>query len=282
MKKMGLFGKHGCGKGFGKGDGKHEEKEFGGKHGCEKGFGGKHGKHGWGKHGCGGKWKKECRHDKPAKCQKRGCEQKRESHAADFVQDVNLPDGAVVLPGPVTKQWQLKNTGSVKWPEGAKMIFLRGNRELLGEIEEFSVPLAEPNQTVEVACPILVPQKPGQYSAFFQLANKDRDVFGHRFWVELVVNEETKQPVPEAKVKLPEPVPEAKAKLPEPVEDKKVVQGLSSTIPAEVSKHGASLAILEKMGFVNEKLNISLLERAQGNVEQVVSWLLEMESSMPR
>jgi len=158
------------------------------------------------------------------------------------------------------------------------MVFLRGNRELLGDIEEFAVPLAEPNQTVEVACPILVPQKPGRYSAFFQLANKDRDLFGHRFWVELLVKEETKQ---ETK----QPVAEVKSKLPEVEADKsKVVQGLSSTIPAvsipaEVSKYASSLGVLEKMGFLNEKLNLSLLERAQGNMEQVVSWLVDMQNS---
>jgi len=51
------------------------------------------------------------------------------------------------------------------------------------------------------------------------------------------------------------------------------------TSPKPTPKYASALGVLEKMGFVNEKLNTSLLERAQGNVEQVVTWLLEMENS---
>jgi hypothetical protein len=214
--------------------------------------------------------------------------------AAEFVQDVNIPDGSVVVPGTIVKQWRLKNTGAARWPEGSKIIFLRGARELLSEREEFEVPLAEPGQSVEAAVPIIIPQKAGRYSAYFQLADKERTVFGHRFWVEFVVKEEEKrikeeekriQPAPSAPLKEPqaplkEPQVEVKEKVVEVKE--KVVQGLNSTIPTPApSKYASSLGVLEKMGFVNEKLNISLLERSQGNIEQVVTWLLEMENSMP-
>jgi len=203
---------------------------------------------------------------------------------------VNIPDGTVVVPGTLVKQWKLKNTGSAKWPEGCKIIFLRGARELLAEREEFEVPLAEPGHTVEVSAPLIVPGKPGRYSAYFQLADKDRSVFGHRFWVELVVKEEEKriQPLP-TEPQEPREVEVKTKKEPQEVEVKeKVVQGLNYTIPAPApipaptpSKYASSLGVLEKMGFVNEKLNLSLLERAQGNIEQVVTWLLEMENSMP-
>jgi len=197
--------------------------------------------------------------------------------AAEFVQDVNIPDGSVVVPGTVVKQWRLKNTGAAKWPEGSKIIFLRGARELLAEREEFEVPLAEAGQVVEVAVPISVPEKAGNYSAYFQLADKDRTVFGHRFWVEFVVKEEEKRIQPALSGPVNEPQVEAK---------EKVVQGLNSTIPTPTpapapTKYASSLSVLEKMGFVNEKLNTSLLERSQGNIEQVVTWLLEMENSMP-
>jgi poly [ADP-ribose] polymerase 7/11/12/13 len=179
--------------------------------------------------------------------------------AAEFVQDVNIPDGSVVVPGAVVKQWRLKNTGATKWPEGSKIIFLRGAREILAEREEFEVPLAEPGQVVEVAAPITIPEKAGRYSAYFQLADKDRTVFGHRFWVEFVVKEEEKriQPAPSAPVKEPqapakEPQVEVKEKVVEVKE--KVVQGLNSTIPTPApSKYASSLGVLEKMGFVNEK-----------------------------
>jgi len=266
-----------------------------------------------------------------SKCHRRKCETE---FAADFVEDINIRDGAILVPGGVVKQWRLKNTGSTKWPEGSKAIFLRGARELLGEQEEFSVPLAEPGHSVDITVPLLVPEKAGKYAAKFQLADKDRNVFGHRFWVEFTVKEEEKlrssapvsSPVKEASLPVKEvkeaplpvkeaplpvkeaplpvkeaPLPVKEAPLPVkeaplPVkeakegikevdvkETKKVVQGLASTIPVPPtpSKHASSLGVLEKMGFVNEKLNSSLLDRSQGNIEQVVTWLLEMENSMP-
>jgi len=80
-------------------------------------------------------------------------------------------------------------------------------------------------------------------------------------------------------------------------DETKISQGLNSTIPLypiisnspvitlpvpepkPVPKYASALGVLEKMGFDNEKLNASLLERAKGNVEQVVTWLLQMENS---
>jgi hypothetical protein len=39
------------------------------------------------------------------------CRKHQTPFAAEFVQDVNIPDGSVVVPGTVVKQWKLKNTG---------------------------------------------------------------------------------------------------------------------------------------------------------------------------
>jgi len=241
-----------------------------------------------------------------SKC-RRSRHPKSEIHAK-WVKDVNFPDGSVIAPGiTVIKQWQIKNAGSSTWPEGSKVIFLRGNRELLGEQEEFSVPVAQPGQTVDISCPITVPTKPGRYSAYFKLADKDRVVFGQRFWMEFSVAEETKN------IKSAAPKPEFKKEIKEDkVEDNsKVVQGINSVIPPipsapttstvtapvtilpalpatstttnvpEPSKYANALGVLERMGFVNVQLNNSLLERAQGNIEQVVTWLLEIENSIP-
>jgi len=256
-----------------------------GKHFAKHGF--EFGKHGFGKH-CGRRFFESDTENRTSKChRRRHCSRKAEEQAqekagtcaSEFVKDVNFPDGSIVAPGSLVKHWLLKNSGSTQWPEGSKLIFLRGNRELLGEVEEFPVPLAQPGESVEVSCPISVPAKSGRYSAYFQLADKDRSVFGHRFWIEIIVKAEEKQPVKEVK----QPAKEVKQPAKEAqVEDKtKVVQGLSSTLPVE-PKYGSALGVLEKMGFVNEKLNLSLLERSQGNIEQVVSWLLEMENSMSR
>jgi len=107
---------------------------------------------------------------------------------AALVQHVTLAPGSRVDQGKVVvKTWSVKNNGVEQWPEPTKLIFLRGDRELLGETEEFSVVCAKPGQTVEVSVAITTPTKAGNYSAYFQLANVDRKVFGPRLCSEVVV-----------------------------------------------------------------------------------------------
>jgi len=110
------------------------------------------------------------------------------------------------------------------------------------------------------------------------------------FWIEFDVKD-----------KIPEVKREGKTEVVEGKDETKISQGLNSTIPLypiitnspvitlpvpepkpepkPVPKYASALGVLEKMGFDNEKLNASLLERAKGNVEQVVTWLLQMENS---
>jgi len=300
------FGGH-CGRrgGFGRGYGFHGlfkgiAKMFGLNKGTWGGAGkcpngnwggaGKCNKDNWGGAGkCG--WAKQCHRSNGGKCHGQGerfkCRKSQSQLGAEFVQDINYPDGSVVPSGTaITKIWRIKNVGAVTWPEGSKIIFLRGNRELLGEVEEFAVPLAKSGEAVDVSCPINVPAKAGHYSAYFKLTDKERAVFGRRFWIEFDVKDD--------KV-APKDKPETKKEVVEGKEEsKKVAQGIDSTIPSiyptlttspvvtspkPTPKYASALGVLEKMGFVNEKLNTSLLERAQGNVEQVVTWLLEMENS---
>jgi outer membrane biosynthesis protein TonB len=203
------------------------------------------------------------------------------------------------------KSWEFANPTSVTWPEGSKLIFVEGSRDLLSATEEFEVPRAAPGQTIEAKCPIQVPSKPGKYVATFQLATKDREPFeGHRCWVELVVAEEEPKPVP---ISIPEPKAEELSKpqtqpkteskpveaLPieqpkeelkivaqKPVEEPKPVeQKLSKQDQALQEKYNSQLGVLESMGFTNAQLNLYLIQNHKGNVEQTVSWLLEMEKT---
>jgi len=268
---------------------------------------------------------------------------KESKPVAHFVRDVNLPDGAKVLPGAVLmKSWEFTNP-STNWPEGSKLIFVEGSRDLLSAQEEFDVPLATTGQTVEVRCPIQVPSKPGKYIATFQLATKDRVPFdGHRCWVELIVSEEEKeqpqaeqpkvekpkeqpqveqpkveqpkveQPkVEQPKVEQPKEQPKVESKeQPKVVEQPRVVEQSKVVEPPKVEQpkveqpkveqpkspeqkiskqdkvdqqirqqYQAQLGVLENMGFTNAQLNLYLIHKYKGNVEQTVSWLLEMEKT---
>jgi len=107
---------------------------------------------------------------------------------ATMVRHVTLGHGSKLEQGQVlVKTWAVQNTGAEAWPATSKLIFLRGDRELLGETEEFSVIPAAAGQTVEVSVPVTTPVKAGNYTAYFQLANSERNVFGPRLWLEVQV-----------------------------------------------------------------------------------------------
>jgi len=127
----------------------------------------------------------ETKSDKETKVEK-------QPDVAKFLRDLNFSEHAQVLPGQtLTKNWEFINVGNSKWSEGSKLVFVQGDRELIGETEEFPIPLADVGQKVEITCPIKVPTKPGRFHATFQLVDKDKVPFeGHRCWVELVVAEE--------------------------------------------------------------------------------------------
>jgi len=105
------------------------------------------------------------------------------------VADVTLPDRTEVQPGQtLIKTWSINNCGAQQWPDPTVLVFLRGHRELIpGAQEEFPVQSAKTNETVEVSVEISTPSVPGRYTAFFRLSDKDRNVFGPRMWVDLIV-----------------------------------------------------------------------------------------------
>jgi murein DD-endopeptidase MepM/ murein hydrolase activator NlpD len=92
------------------------------------------------------------------------------------------------------KTWSINNCGTQQWPEPTVLVFLRGHRELIpGAQEEFPVQAAKPNETVEVSAVITTPAAPGRYTAFFRLADSERNMFGPRMWVDLIIPGESVQ-----------------------------------------------------------------------------------------
>ena len=108
-----------------------------------------------------------------------------------FVRDVNLSDRTPVSGNTILiKRWLVENDGSAKWPNGSKLIFIRGDRELV-DSEEFPIECADEGKQVEVSAVLKTPQMPGRYQAFFRLADKERNVFGQRLWTDLIVMPES-------------------------------------------------------------------------------------------
>lgn len=106
---------------------------------------------------------------------------------ARFVRAANIPDRTEVgADQTLIKTWVIANSGETVWPQGSRLIFVRGDRILSTE-EEFSIPLAAPGEEVEIHAVLRTPTTAGRYTAYYRLADAERTVWGPRVWVDVVV-----------------------------------------------------------------------------------------------
>jgi len=206
---------------------------------------------------------------------------------ATFVRDATFPDGSHVVAGQtLIKEWEVQNTGSEKWKEGCKLIFVEGERSLLSEVEEFAVPLAEPGQKVILSLELNVPSSlpAGVHKITFQIADADRNPIGDRYWAELEVakeeQKEKKQEKPDVKevkdvkaAPAPTPTP-APVSSPAPVSPPASVQKPEQ--PKLETPFKEQLEELTKMGFVNQQLNVYFLNKSGGDLEKALNWLIDL------
>jgi len=221
---------------------------------------------------------------------------------AEFVRDVNYPDGTVVASGDsFVKQWEFSNpAGAPEWPEGTKLIYFKGNKEMIGDAVEFAITRAAPGEKTILSVPMQIP-KSGRCKIKFRLADAKGNIFGDKCWAELSIGQDVKgkkaekpekaaapaapapaptpAPTP-APVAAPAPAPAApkveppKADAPaKPVEAKDAPKVDAPTGP--FAKH---LAELESMGFKNRELNKYLLEKCGGDLQRVTAWLCDMNA----
>lgn len=230
--------------------------------------------------------------------------------AAQFKTET-IPHGTIVEPNTtMIKTWTVYNNGLVAWPADTKLVFLRGDRELLGSaMEQFPVSGAKPLEEIELTAVLEAPSKPGRFMAMFQLWDPNGAVFGPRLVADIIVSQETEIKVPEPEIKVPEPesepvVEEVKpeVKKPEPVveevkpevkpEDVKpevaVHVPLAVPVPIPVaavaapyipspyipSAHWSGMEQLKAMGFPDELRNSQLLAQFNGDVQSAVLQLL--------
>jgi hypothetical protein len=114
---------------------------------------------------------------------------------AEFVGDINVPDGTVFTPGvEFTKQWRLVNVGECIWSPDYDLVFVSGDR--MGADRTTPLPrFVRPGQTVDISVDMVAPNDAGTYRGYFRLRNADGDDFGvgknadRDFWVQIRVNE---------------------------------------------------------------------------------------------
>ena len=112
---------------------------------------------------------------------------------AQFVSDVNLPDGASVpARASFQKIWRLRNIGTCTWTTEYSLFFVSGDK--LGASTLVTLPHAvKPGETVDVAVGMKAPDLPGKYLGNWQLRAANGNTFGigasanSSFWVEIKV-----------------------------------------------------------------------------------------------
>lgn len=135
---------------------------------------------------------------------------------ARFVQHVTLnQSGSVVAPGQkFVKIWRMRNEGTAAWSEHTALAFVGGDP--LGAPAVVLVGTVAPGAEMDISVDMVAPSAPGRYVSYWRLCGPDGASFGHRLWVEVVVqgnsvatNEviapPSSDPVPEP---TSEPVPE--------------------------------------------------------------------------
>jgi len=87
---------------------------------------------------------------------------------AQFVKDVNIPDGSQLAPGAsFTKTWRLRNAGVCTW-SGYTLLFDSG--DLMGGIAE-TVGSVPPGQEVDVSVNFTAPSTAGSYRSYWRIRN---------------------------------------------------------------------------------------------------------------
>jgi uncharacterized repeat protein (TIGR01451 family) len=113
---------------------------------------------------------------------------------AQFVADVNVPDGTIFPPGAnFTKTWRLKNVGSCTWTTSYRLVFFSG--EQMGAVS--SVPFTRdvaPGQTIDISVNLTAPSSPGSYRGLWMFKNSHGTLFGigaqanKPWWLEIRVS----------------------------------------------------------------------------------------------
>lgn len=88
---------------------------------------------------------------------------------AQFVQDVTVPDGTVLLPGEkFTKTWRLRNMGTCTWNSSYSLVFDSG--DALGGVSTQSLKgNVSPGQEIDISIELTAPPTNGTYRGYWRL-----------------------------------------------------------------------------------------------------------------
>jgi hypothetical protein len=111
-------------------------------------------------------------------------------NAAEFIEDVNYPDGTEVQVGStIIKTWELKNVGTCTWNKDYKLIFDSGDQMDAPDEKKLTKKDVPPGSSVEVSVELTIPDEPDLYQGWFMLQSDVGTIFGigttanASFWV---------------------------------------------------------------------------------------------------
>ena len=100
--------------------------------------------------------------------------------------DVTILDGTAMTPGQeFVKTWKIKNTGICAWGDGYGLIYA-GYADKMGGVP-VPIGLVEVGQEVEVSVNFKAPDKLGEYTSAWQMANAKGIPFGKAVFVKIIV-----------------------------------------------------------------------------------------------
>ncbi|KAG6976783.1 hypothetical protein JG688_00001040 [Phytophthora aleatoria] len=193
---------------------------------------------------------------------------------AVFEGDVTCPDGTVLAPGEAfDKVWKLRNGGPNKWPIGAVLSCVGGDK--MQAPESVLIPSVLPGKSIDVSLRMVAPAKAGRYTGYWRLSTPDGNRFGQRLWVDINVME------PEEPATVAVDTKEVRVDAPAAVFS---TGGASVNVPApaavisqqneEELRWSNQLQALADMGFTDNTRNVALLTQHNGDMDAVITGLL--------
>ncbi|PKA62045.1 hypothetical protein AXF42_Ash018270 [Apostasia shenzhenica] len=117
-----------------------------------------------------------------------------------YIQDVTVLDGTIMAPCThFTKIWRMRNNGTLAWPFGTQLVWVRGDQfgdrcsadlevDVIPNKMQIPVEGLAVGKELDIAVDLVAPSKPGHYISYWQMKSPFGQVFGELVWVIIQVD----------------------------------------------------------------------------------------------
>ncbi|MDP6770889.1 MAG: NBR1-Ig-like domain-containing protein [Anaerolineales bacterium] len=105
---------------------------------------------------------------------------------AMFVTDLTIPDFSKLEPNkPISKLWQIRNTGTCPWGPGYSVVFKEGHA-MTTKLQHALYP-AKPDANAIIQIDMITPSSPGDYQGYWLLYDPDGIMFGQKLFIKITI-----------------------------------------------------------------------------------------------